>query len=340
MTVDVKVFDDLDAVAQDAGGALDRSAQASLYDRLDWLRLTRRHFPTSKPMICRARDGDARAWLFLARDRSAGTAFGSWYTLDFRAVFASDCGRDVKLSLLEAIARDVRRRVATLHLQPLDVETAELLVASFAAAGWRVRHGETSANWVADTSGLMGVDFLERRPSRLRSTLARKARRRRMDIQIADRFDPGHWSSYEEVFARSWKPDEGSTQFLRDLAEQEARVGTLRLGIGRFDGRPVAAQLWLVENGIATIHKLAHDRAEDAASPGTQLTAAMFASVLDRDRPRLVDFGTGDDAYKADWMDRRRPLFTLECANPGSPAGLATMLRWKAAALVRGRATD
>ena len=70
-------------------------------------------------------------------------------------------------------------------------------------------------------------------------------------------------------------------------------------------------------------------------SPGTQLSAAMFAYVLDRDRPALIDYGTGDDAYKADWMDRRRQLWRLDLYDPRSVTGLRALARDRAAALVR-----
>jgi hypothetical protein len=33
----------------------------------------------------------------------------------------------------------------------------------------------------------------------------------------------------------------------------------------------------------------------------------MFAHVIDVDRVAAIDFGTGDDPYKADWMDHTRP---------------------------------
>ena len=45
MTVNIALFDDLDAVAADAAGALDRAAQPSLFDRLDWFRLIHDHCP-------------------------------------------------------------------------------------------------------------------------------------------------------------------------------------------------------------------------------------------------------------------------------------------------------
>jgi CelD/BcsL family acetyltransferase involved in cellulose biosynthesis len=86
----------------------------------------------------------------------------------------------------------------------------------------------------------------------------------------------------------------------------------LRLGIASISGRPVAAQFWTVEGGTAFIHKLAH--VEDARdhSPGSLLTAAMMERAIDVDRVSEVDFGTGDDPYKRDWMDSRRPRYRLD----------------------------
>ena len=123
--------------------------------------------------------------------------------------------------------------------------------------------------------------------------------------------------------------------FLRALAEQEGAAGTLRLGIARHQGRPVASQLWLVENGVATIHKLAY--AEDAKqlSPGTVLSMAMFRHVLDVDKVEAVDFGLGDDPYKADWMAERRPVYRLEAYNIFTLSGLIGLARAGAAKLVR-----
>jgi hypothetical protein len=59
----------------------------------------------------------------------------------------------------------------------------------------------------------------------------------------------------------------------------------------------------------------------------------MFAHVLGRDRVRSIDYGTGDDAYKADWMAERRPLWRLEAYNPRTLKGLIGIARSKASAL-------
>jgi hypothetical protein len=136
---------------------------------------------------------------------------------------------------------------------------------------------------------------------------------------VVDRFDPADWADYERVYAQSWKPKEGSPAFLRRFAEEEGEAGTLRLGIAEIDGRPVAAQLWTVDHGAAYIHKLAHVEDAKAHSPGTLLSHALFAHAIDRDRVHTIDFGTGDDAYKRDWMEEVRPMIRLDMHWPLDP---------------------
>src|SRR3546814_929311 len=145
--------------------------------------------------------------------------------------------------------------------------------------------------------------YWDARPGALRSTVDRKMAKFPVDLEIHDRFSPAIWKDYEAVYENSWKPEEGSLSFLRAIAEQEGEAGHLRMGIARSDGLAVAAQLWTVENGVALIHKLAHREDAGAGSPGTLLSHAMFRHVIDTDKVTRIDFGTGDDAYKRDWME-------------------------------------
>lgn len=333
MPIEVEPFDDLDAVECDAAGALDRSARASLFDRLDWYRLTAAHAPPpGKPLILRARQGDERAWLFLAIDGGRARPLGSWYTLRY------DAAGDGNAALVAALARACRAVAASVELYPLDEGSP--LPAAFREAGWLVSSEVASANWRSATGGLDFATWWEKRPARLRNTAERKARSADLDIAIHRSFDTEAWADYETVYRASWKPGEGSPAFLRALAGQEGAAGTLRLGIAKRGTEPVAAQFWLVENGIATIHKLAHAENARSLSPGTVLGMAMFRHVIDLDRPELVDFGTGDDAYKADWMDERRPLHRLTAFNPSTARGIYGAARRAAAELVRSAASD
>ena len=84
-------------------------------------------------------------------------------------------------------------------------------------------------------------------------------------------------------------------------------------------GAVVAAQFWTVEHGTAWIHKLAHLESAKPLSAGTTLSAALFEHVIDRDKVELIDFGTGNDPYKADWMELDRPRYRIDCLDPAQP---------------------
>ena len=319
MTVNIALFNDLDAVARDAGSALDRARQASLFDRLDWFRLIHAHVrPPGDLTVWRARDGEKAAWLFLAVEGSKASAYTAWYSLRFNGIGDFDA--------MTPLAGAIRKSgIAELELAPL--EDPEPLAAAFRAAGWRVRLTEKTGNWRVRTEGEDFTAYWGKRPGQLRSTARRKAKAAGLEIEIFDRFDAAAWAAYEEVYQASWKPEEGSFPFLHALAEQEGAAGTLRLGVARKDGSPLAVQLWLVENGEATIHKLAYREDAKELSPGTILGEAMFRRAIDRDRVRVIDYGTGDDAYKRDWMEERRPLWRLQAFNPGTLRGLAGAAR-------------
>ncbi|HYI49451.1 MAG TPA: GNAT family N-acetyltransferase [Allosphingosinicella sp.] len=329
MTVNIALFDNLDAVAADAGGALDRAAQPCLFARLDWFRLLAGHCPPQGRLaVLRGRDGAHQAWLFLAVCGRKASAYAAWYSLRFDAI--GDRTGDVMTS----IARAARSNgIAEVELAP--IEDPDALRTAFREAGWRVFVTEKTGNWHIPTEGLDFETYWASRPAQLRNTARRRGKSAGLEIAIYDRFDEAAWADYEAVYRASWKPEEGSFPFLRALAEQEGAAGTLRLGVARKDGRPVAVQLWLVENGEATIHKLAYAEDAKAMSPGTLLGMEMFRHALDTDHVRTIDYGTGDDGYKKDWMDGRRPLWRLQAYDPRTLRGFAGAARASLSALVR-----
>lgn len=332
MAAKVEIFGELDAVAANAAGALDRAAQPSLFARLDWYRLLARHCPPEGTLeVVEAKDASGAAWLFLYRSGSTVRAYANWYSLRFDAALQGDAQ-----AALAEVAGALKGSSAKAEFYPLDEGSP--LPAAFRDAGWVVALEPASTSWTICTSDMDFDAYWAGRPGRLRNTFKRKAKAG-LEVEIHRAFEPSAWEAYEAVYAASWKPEEGSWPFLRALAEEEGAAGTLRLGIARKDGRPIAAQLWLVEDGTATIHKLAY--AEDAKdmSPGTILSHAMFREAIDIDRVRLIDFGTGDDGYKAEWMAERRPLYRMTAWNPRTAAGLFGITRTGLTNLVRGRRT-
>ena len=327
---EIELFEDLDAVARDAAGALDRPAQPSLFDRLDWFRLLAAHSPPpGKLLVLRARGAEGRAWLFLDVRHPLAEGYANFHTLRFDGIGRRDA------ALLTSIAAALRDGgLAEVDLAPL--EDPEPLVRAFRNAGWTTLVTPFAVSWRADTEGLDFDAYWMKRPAELRNAVERRTRDLGLDVMVHDRFDPAIWAEHEAVYRAGATPERGSFPFLRALAEQEGAAGTLRLGIARKDGVPVAAQLWLVENE-ATLHELAQAEAAKELSPGTILSAAMLRHVIDRDRVQRIDYGIGDESGKADWMDRRRTLWQLRAFNPRTLKGLFCAGRARLAARRRSR---
>jgi CelD/BcsL family acetyltransferase involved in cellulose biosynthesis len=116
-----------------------------------------------------------------------------------------------------------------------------------------------------------------------------------------------------------------------------ATAGWLRLAICRLNGRPVAAQLWAVTAGTGTVLKLAHDQAFDRLSPGTVLTAFAIRRLIQNDGIARIDFGRGDDGYKAAWTTRRTPhIGVLSASITRRPLMIARHWAGAAARMARG----
>ena len=326
----VNYHDDLNEVQGDPvlGRLLGEEARAP-FDRLSWWR-NLRDTCGMIPLIAVACDGDARAVLPLTREGRALKALANWYS--FRVAQLVTPGADAP-RLLEALARDLAGEAPRITLASL-ADDAAALAQAFGAAGWTVFLDQCDVNHALAVGGRSFAEYLAARPGPLRTTLKRKAGK--VTVALHDAFDPAAWAAYEAVYAQSWKPAEGSPAFLRRFAEEEGAAGRLRLGLAFSDGAPVAAQCWTVEGGTAFIHKLAHTEAAKPLSPGTTLSAALFARVIDRDRVEWIDFGTGDDPYKRDWMEVVRPRYRLEAFRPGWPGNWPAIAKRKLRGLVRG----
>ncbi len=314
-----------------ARGNLDREKQNSLFDRLDWLdSLHRIVLRDRQPLLLRAHDNDADLWMPLMQSgKSEYQALANWYNFTWRPIFGAQYDEVTRLALLRQIALRSQERARRLVLSPVPDEdgSARLLCAAFEQAGWHVDMQQCDENHYLPVAGRSFDEYWQSRPSQLRNTVKRKGNKGVVSIRIETNFAENTWADYERVYAQSWKPHEGSPAFLRQLAKQESDAGCLRLGIAYIEGQPVAAQFWTIENGIALIHKLAYDARHNAASPGTLLTAAMFQYAIDNDRVHEIDYGTGTDAYKKEWMEAMRPRYRIEMLWPNHPLNWPRIIR-------------
>lgn len=312
--ISVVYHDDLkevqcDAPLADLAGAPQTRAP---FDRIEWWQGLVQHCDIL-PLIAVAKQGKERAVLPLMRKGRRIHLLANWYNFRVAPLFSEGADQP---ALLAALAADLAGQAPHLILNPLPDENGEttLLAASLRRAGWWVFVAQCDVNHVLSVAGRSYAEYLAARPGQLRTTLKRKGGK--VEVELITRFDPGIWAEYEAVYADSWKPEEGSPAFLRAFAEAEGSAGRLRMAVARSEGQAVAAQFWTVEANTAFIHKLAHTEASKPLSPGTTLSAALFEQVIDRDKVELVDFGTGNDGYKRDWMELIRPRYRVEAFRP------------------------
>ena len=296
------------------------AAPASPFDRAAWFDLLADYgFAGEGRLDVQGEAGSVTAWLPLRRDK-AGQFSGltNWYSFAIRPLFTGPAHPGERGAALRDLFAGLRKQAARLTLYPVpEIEgVQDDLQIALRGAGWWVKATPAGDRHWLDLSGITHDEWWEGRPGALKNTVKRKAKKGVVDIQLLTAFDPGSWAAYESIYAASWKPEEGHPALLRAFAEAESARGTLRMGIARIEGIPVAAQYWTVEDGCAFIHKLAHVEDSLKASPGTLLSASLFRHVIEVDGVKRVDFGTGNDGYKKDWMNRHERLWRLEAFNP------------------------
>lgn len=298
------------------------------FARREWFALLEAH--GAHPHIALARSEDQAVALVLTGERGSFQGLTNWYAFTWPVLTTEGAGD----RLLDSLALGLPRAVRHIALPKLADEdgTASRIERAFVRAGWFVSREPCDTNHVLPVGGRSFAAYLAGRPGHLRTTLKRKAGK--VGIEILTSFEEDAWHLYEDIYSGSWKPEEGAGALLRRFAEMEGAAGRLRMGLARAEGRAVAAQFWTVEAGTAYIHKLAHLESARSLSPGTSLTAAMLAHVIDRDGAGMVDFGTGDQPYKRDWMEQTRPRFRLDCRRPADPRNWPAMARSIARTLV------
>ena len=302
--------------------------------------------PETQACFALASIDDRPVGLFPLRQPEHGSALDSLttlYTCRYAPLLHPALDADATARVFSAFASFCRGWALT-RLDALDADWPGLPACMQAAraTGLLPLRFEHFGNWHESVGGLGWTGYLATRPGALRETIRRRLRRaaRRSDATLTVHAAPATVeegiAAFEHVYARSWKEPEPFPRFNAGLMRATAAEGTLRLGIWRIGGAPVAAQLWILEGGTATVLKLAHDEAFKAESPGTVLTALMLQRLLDQEAATEIDFGRGDDDYKQGWVRQRRQFVGLVLANPRRPAGLAFLTR-HAAGRVRAR---
>jgi len=328
-----EAFDSVEALPADAMALLAAAEREDFQLGGAWFRTVAAHARPdgATPVFLLHRQAGRAALLPLWRDATGRWAgMTSPYTCIFRPLLAE--GADaVRAGHAFGVAC---RGGGPLRLDALDPEWAGLpaLLAGFRRAGMAALRFDHFGNWHTDIEGDW-ASYLAGRPGDLRETIRRRLARADRDPAVT--FDivaggPGldaGIAAYEDVYARSWKAAEPFPAFAAAIMRAAADAGVLRLSLLRQGGVPVAAQYWSVTGATARVEKLAHDEAAKRLSPGTVLTARTIGHLIAHDSVQTLDFGRGDDGYKAGWTGQRRARIGVLLCPPWHPAGMAAIGR-------------
>ena len=254
-----------------------------------------------------------------------------WYSLrhGFTPLYSLLLSDDDQEQVLNCLAQALSELpVKGLLLEPVadDDSTLNIFQRVMETAGFRCEHSFRDYNWIYRLQGQSYEDYMAVRPAHLRNTITRKKRKLEREhgfeihLYMGDEV-PQHMAEYNAVYNASWKQNEiSNAEFMDHFVGCFSRVDWSRLAILYVKGQPVAAQLWFVCHGKASIFRLAYDKAWRRYSTGSILTSFLMAYVIDTEKVKEIDFLTGNDFYKQDWMSERRERFLLSCIKSPRPA--------------------
>jgi hypothetical protein len=340
MSLQVRRFDDVAALPATCARLMESSASLQFDQSLEWYATLAVHGleGNQRVRIYVVLDAADEALALLPMRHSVASAWlaerplqalATYYTSLYAPIVAPQADAAAVLGALAAALRADRGDWDLLDFAPLD-EHAPLTLAleqQLQRVGLSVQRYFRFGNWYLPTQQCSFAEYFASRPSQLRNTVTRKGKKLRAqaDVRIEvvselAALEP-HLAAYQQVYSASWKVPEPFVSFVPQMARALAQRGWLRLGLVYLGAVPIAAQLWFVKSGAAYIFKLAYDEQHQSLSAGSVLTATLMAHVMDVDQVQVVDYLTGDDGYKKDWMAERRERIGLRVYNSRSLRG-------------------
>ena len=332
----IQRLDDFRSLSPDSRDLFDQAEATSFDLGLEWFQLLAATAmqPSTEVFIYRVADatsGRAMAMLPVRQERGEKhlLPLANYYT----ALFAPLPRNEFAEPALAALFRALRTQdaCASITLFPMAADQPEFsaTVRALRQAGWLAFEYFCFGNWFLPVEERSYAQYFQTLPPRLRNTLQRKSRLflsmaggRLEIITGGDELEPAI-AAYEKLYRARWNKSEPFPDFLPGLIRLHAGKGQLRLGLAYLGEQPVAAQIWLVSHGRASIYKLAYDTSHAHLSVGSILTNHLMQHVIDADRVREVDFLIGDEPYKQDWMSHRRERWGIVAYNPGTLKGWA-----------------
>jgi len=238
-------------------------------------------------------------------------------------------------SILKCLAEGLARHIAddtsekktqSILFEPIDTNDDNImrLHQLIEANGFKSQTYFRFYNWMHPIQDQSFDEYMAERPANLRNTIRRKksklGREHGYEIRLYknDKKTPmlidQVLKHYTEIYKTSWKTNEFFSDFTPALVNGLYQNNWLRLAILYANEQPIAAQIWFVVHGKANIYRLVHDENWKQYSPGSILTEYLMRYVIDTDKVAEIDFLTGNERYKQDWMTVRRERFGIRFA--------------------------
>ena len=208
-----------------------------------------------------------------------------------------------------------------IRFEPIDTNDGNMtrLRQSLESCGFQSHPYFRFYNWMHPLNGQSFDEYMAERPANLRNTIRRKQHKleREHDYDIRLYKDAGIDQAlvdYDAVYRASWKASEFFSNFTPALVKSLSQLGWSRLAILYINEQPIAAQIWFVVHDKANIYRLVYDEDWKKYSPGSLLTQYLMRYVIDTDKVSEIDFLTGNERYKQDWMTVRRERLGIRFA--------------------------
>ena len=253
---------------------------------------------------------------------SLSTKFTSLYSL-----LISDSNKEAILTCLaDGLANSLTTNqaqtpTASILFEPIDTNDDDIirLRQLMESCGFQSHSYFRFYNWTHTLKGQSFDQYMAERPTHLRNTIKRKQRKleREHNYEIRlykeDNINQA-LIDYDIIYTASWKTNEFFSDFTPALVKNLSRLSWLRLAILYINEQPAAAQIWFVLHAKANIYRLVFNEQWKSYSPGSILTEFLMRHVIDIDKVTEIDFLTGNENYKQDWMTIRRERFGIRFA--------------------------
>ena len=337
-------YHSLEALPPDYGSLFENAAKESFFSSPLWYRA----------ILAAAREPGEELCLYGLQEKSGGrplalllassslkkrgpygarllTGCQNVYTLQFSPLLAPDGAerRQAVFELVGALAADRPRwDVISFSMMNRDSDIFDHLLAAFDHFGMRTEPYFQFGNWYEDIGGRSFDTYLAERGKNVKKTLAWKDRRfsKRPDagfeICTGDEGLERAMAAFKKVYETSWKEPEQFPGFIERLIQDCASHGMLRMGNLYLEDEPVATWFIIVSHGTAIGFKTAYDpKTPSNLSVGGVLTYKVMKYLIDEEKVSRIDFGIGDEAYKTQWLTKRRERWGILAYNRRTPKG-------------------